>query len=125
MLPDEQKVHELELKVGLLGKDVDPPEDWVPPPAVYLSATFAKRPDNMPLYFRTALSRASRSFTAIVEALKAGGVALQQAISEALAKEGQYIRRERDFTGVSYTMKRVDVADPVKLVQQVDEFNRR
>lgn len=88
---------------------------------VYLSATFAKRPDNMPLYFRTALSRASRSFTAIVEALKAGGVALQQAISEALAKEGQYIRRERDFTGVSYTMKRVDVADPVKLVQQVDD----
>jgi hypothetical protein len=87
----------------------------------YLSATFAKRPDNMPLYFRTALSRASRNFTAIVEALKAGGVALQQAISEALAKEGQYIRRERDFTGVSYTMKRVDVADPVKLVQQVDD----
>lgn len=88
---------------------------------VYLSATYAKRPDNMPLYFRTDLSKASKSFGDIVHAMKSGGVALQQAVSEALSTAGQYIRRERDFKGVKYNLKRVEVKDEKALVRQVDE----
>lgn len=87
---------------------------------VYLSATYAKRPDNMPVYFRTDLRKAAQSFAKIVQAMKTGGVALQQAVSESLAKVGQYLRRERDFTGVPYTMERVKTADDAKLVQDVD-----
>jgi len=89
--------------------------------ALYLSATFAKRPDNMPVYFRTDLRRGADNFDQVVAAMSRGGVALQQAITEALAEAGQYTRRERDFTGVSYTMKRVDVGDVTELVRQVDQ----
>jgi hypothetical protein len=88
---------------------------------LYLSATFAKRPDNMPVYYRTDLRRGADNFKQVVEAMTRGGVALQQAITEALAEAGQYTRRERDFTGVSYSMKRVDVGDETELVRQVDE----
>lgn len=86
----------------------------------YLSATYAKRAENMPVFFRTDLSKATQRFSDIVEAMKNGGVALQQAVSEALAKAGQYVRRERDFSGVRYDMQVVTVADPTKLVEQVD-----
>lgn len=89
--------------------------------ALYLSATFAKRPDNMPVYFRTDLRKAGEGIGQVVDAMSNGGVALQQAVTEALAEAGQYIRRERDFTGVSYSMKRVQVDDEADLVRQVDE----
>ena len=88
---------------------------------LYMSATFAKRPENMPVYFRTALSKAADSFDQIVDAMKRGGVALQQAVSEALSKSGQYIRRERDFTGVSYDTMPVQVTDEAALIEHVDQ----
>lgn len=88
---------------------------------LYLSATFAKRPDNMPVYFRTDLRRSADSFPQVVSAMQKGGVALQQAVTEALAEAGQYSRRERDFTGISYTMKRAQVADEAALIKQVDQ----
>lgn len=88
---------------------------------LYMSATYAKRPENMPVYFRTALSRSAQSFSQVVEAMKKGGVALQQAVSEALAKSGQYLRRERDFTGVSFDVVQIKPADPAKLIEDVDE----
>jgi len=88
---------------------------------LYLSATFAKRPENMPLYFRTALSMATQSFNDLVDAMKAGGVAMQQAISEALAGVGQYVRHERDFSGVKYQTKLVEEVDKDKLIEQVDD----
>jgi len=88
---------------------------------LYMSATYAKRPENMPVYFRTSLSRSAQSFSQIVDAMKRGGVALQQAVSEALAKVGQYIRRERDFTGVKFDVKQLQAADPTKLVEDIDE----
>ena len=88
---------------------------------MYLSATFAKRADNMPVYFRTSLRTAADNFGQIVNAMKKGGVAMQQAVSEALSKAGQYVRREREFTGVSYKMLPVKVADEGKLVEDVDQ----
>ena len=88
---------------------------------MYLSATWAKRPDNVPLYFRTDLSKASQSFPQIVGAMKSGGVALQQAISEALAKSGQYTRLERDFSGVKYSMSKVEGPETESVVKSVDD----
>lgn len=87
-----------------------------------LSATWAKRPENMAAYFRTSLSQAAQSFTQIVTAMKRGGVALQQAVSEALAQVGQYVRRERDFSGVDYAMKRVSPKNAEQLVEHVDQI---
>ena len=88
---------------------------------MYLSATYAKRPENMPVYFRTSLQKAADNFPQIVDAMNRGGVALQQAVTEALAKAGQYTRRERDFTGVSYNMLPVSVADKSGLIDHVDQ----
>jgi len=67
----------------------------------FLSATFAKRPDNMPIYaLRTAMSDANMSSDELVDAIIKGGVALQEVLSSQLVAEGQMIRRERSFEGV-------------------------
>lgn len=67
----------------------------------FLSATFAKRPDNMPLYAqKTAMSDANMTNEELVESIAKGGVALQEVLSAQLVSEGQMIRRERSFDGV-------------------------
>ncbi len=67
----------------------------------FLSATFAKRPDNMPIYaMKTAMSETNMTNEQLVEAIKNGGVALQEVLSSQLVAEGQMIRRERSFDGV-------------------------
>ncbi len=68
---------------------------------VFLSATFAKRPDNMPIYaMKTAISDINMTHEKLIEAVIKGGVALQEIISSQLVAEGQMIRRERSFEGV-------------------------
>ena len=68
---------------------------------VFLSATFAKRPDNMPIYaMKTAIHEASMTRDALIEAITKGGVALQEILASQLVAEGQMIRRERSFEGV-------------------------
>lgn len=67
----------------------------------FLSATFAKRPDNMPVYaMKTAISDANMSKEELISAIKEGGVALQEVLAAQLVDEGQMIRRERSFEGV-------------------------
>lgn len=67
----------------------------------FLSATFAKRPDNMPIYaMKTAISDCTMSKDELVEAITRGGVALQEVLSAQLVAEGQMLRRERSFEGV-------------------------
>lgn len=67
----------------------------------FLSATFAKRPDNMPIYAqKTSMSDANMSKEDLVEAITKGGVALQEILAAQLVSEGQMIRRERSFEGV-------------------------
>lgn len=67
----------------------------------FLSATFAKRPDNMPIYaMKTAISDANLSMDQLVGAVETGGVALQEIIAAQLVAEGQMIRRERSFEGI-------------------------
>lgn len=69
---------------------------------VFLSATFAKRPDNMPIYAsKTAIADANMTPEALVGAITNGGVALQEVLSSQLVREGQMIRRERSYEGVS------------------------
>ena len=69
--------------------------------AVFLSATFAKRPDNMPIYaMKTVISEASMSNWELVDAISHGGVALQEVLASQLVLEGQMIRRERTYEGV-------------------------
>lgn len=70
-------------------------------PVLYLSATFAKRPDNMVVYYRTDLMDAVDKPSELVDAVSSGGVPLQSAMSAMLAKSGQLIRRERSFEGIS------------------------
>lgn len=68
----------------------------------FLSATFAKRPDNMPVYaLKTDISLANMSQDEIINAVKSGGLPLQQIMSTNLVTSGQMIRRERDFNGVT------------------------
>ncbi len=68
---------------------------------LFLSATFAKRPDNMPLYaLKTCLSETNSSEQGLINSITRGGVALQEVIASELVKEGQMLRRERSSEGV-------------------------
>lgn len=58
---------------------------------LFLSATYAKRPDNMPLYaMKTVLSEANMTWEQLVDTIKQGGEALQEIISLQLAEAGQF-----------------------------------
>jgi predicted RNA methylase len=68
---------------------------------VFLSATFAKRPDNLPIYaMKTSISDCNMTKDELIEAIYRGGVALQEILSAQLVAEGQMLRRERSFEGV-------------------------
>jgi hypothetical protein len=68
---------------------------------VFLSATFAKRPDNMPIFaMKTAISDSNMSNESLIHAITKGGVALQEVLSAQLVQEGQMLRRERSYEGV-------------------------
>ncbi len=68
----------------------------------FLSATFAKRADNMPIYAqRTAIAEAGVKASELIESISKGGVTLQEIMSKQLVESGQMIRRERSFEGVT------------------------
>lgn len=75
----------------------------------YSSATFAKRPSVMDLYSKTDMHLAVSDIEKLAQAIKDGGVPMQQVVSTMLAEAGQYIRRERSFDGVVYDTPVVDV----------------
>ena len=67
---------------------------------VFLSATFAKRPENFITFMRrTALSALATEDT-LEKALRSGGVPMQEYVSSSLAAEGQMIRREHSSEGI-------------------------
>jgi len=68
----------------------------------FSSATYAKRPDVMDLYSSTDMKLAVDKLADLADAIKNGGIPMQQTVANMLAKVGQYIRRERTFAGVSY-----------------------
>jgi hypothetical protein len=68
---------------------------------VFLSATFAKRPDNLPIYaMKTCMRDAALSDDALSDAVTRGGVALQEVVSSQLVAQGQMLRRERSYEGI-------------------------
>ena len=76
---------------------------------IFLSGTFAKRPDNMPIYaMKTSIADCNMSKEDLVEAITRGGVALQEILSSQLVAEGQMIRRERSFEGVEVNYLSLD-----------------
>ena len=67
----------------------------------FLSATWAKRPDNLPLYAgMTDISIAIPDRALVASAIQAGGAPLQAVLTSLLAQTGQFVRRERSFDGI-------------------------
>lgn len=59
--------------------------------ATFASATFAKRPDTMPLYaIRTAMSQAKVEPNKMISIIEKGGVTLQEIMSRELTNAGQW-----------------------------------
>jgi hypothetical protein len=75
----------------------------------FSSATYAKRPDVMDLYSSTDMSLAVDSPSELGDAIKFGGVPMQQIVATMLTRVGQYIRRERTFAGVAYDTRETKV----------------
>jgi len=75
----------------------------------YSSATYAKRPDVMDLYYKTDMSKAVSSPEALAEAITKGGIPIQQILAANISEAGQYLRRERSFAGIVYDARVVDV----------------
>ncbi len=94
----------------------------------YSSATFAKRPDVMDLYFRTDMG-ITGDMGALKDALKAGKVPLQQVTASMLAESGQYIRREKSFDGIAYQTTAAPVnqefaENSSEIMRDIMEFDR-
>ena len=88
----------------------------------FFSATFAKRPDNMPIYaLRTAMNQGGQKAADLIDAVKRGGATLQEIMSQALTQCGQMIRRERDMTGVTIDWKAID--DPEVVAEQREQYD--
>lgn len=69
---------------------------------VFLSGTYAKRPDNMPIYaLKTSMKEANMTTDQLIEAVQSGGVALQEIVSGQLASAGELIRRQRSLEDVT------------------------
>ena len=75
----------------------------------FSSATYAKRPDVMDLYSSTDMKLAVDNINELADAIKLGGIPMQQIVANMLTKVGQYIRRERTFAGVSYQTQETKV----------------
>lgn len=91
--------------------------------ATFASATFAKRPDTMPMYaLRTAMSQAKVEPTELINIIQKGGVTLQEIMSRELTNAGQMVRRERDMTGVKTDWKTID--DPETTKRARDNYDR-
>lgn len=103
----------------------------------YISATYAKRPTNIPLYaIKTAIRESQLSDIALIRTFQAGKIALQEAISSELVKEGQLVRREKKIngktemiyevetteTGQDQILKMASVADIRGRVGEVEEY---
>lgn len=88
----------------------------------FFSATFAKRPDNMPIYaLRTAMNEGGMKASDLIDAVKRGGATLQEIMSQTLTQCGQMIRRERDMTGVTIDWKAID--NPERVQEQREQYD--
>jgi hypothetical protein len=93
----------------------------------FLSATYAKRPDNMPVYaMKTSMRDTGLDTTKLISAIMSGGVALQEILSAQLVGEGQYMRRERSYEGINVNYvyldeSQVEVGEPQFNLKELHE----
>jgi hypothetical protein len=97
---------------------------------LFSSATYAKRPDVMDLYSSTNMRLAVPKLADLADAITDGGVPMQQIVATMLAKDGQYIRRERTFAGVDYntramTVDRETAENMAESMREILKFSRR
>jgi hypothetical protein len=102
--------------------------------SVFLSATFAKRPDNYPLYAKkTSISESRLSDDELIEVFKKGETALQEAVSVELTRNGQLLRRDKQIAGetdyfyvyddeVEYDGKRIGTQQRARLDRVAELF---
>lgn len=91
--------------------------------ATFASATFAKRPDTMPLYaIRTAMSQAKVEPDKMISIIEKGGVTLQEIMSRELTNAGQMVRRERDMSDVVTHWK--TITDPETVRRARENYDR-
>ena len=91
--------------------------------ATFASATFAKRPDTMPLYaIRTAMSQAKVEPNKMISIIEKGGVTLQEIMSRELTNAGQMVRRERDMSDVVTDWK--TITDPETVRRARENYDR-
>lgn len=64
----------------------------------YLSATWAKRPDSMGIFFKAI----GGDPEALTEAFIRGGAGMQELVVSTMASSGRYIRREQDFSDIKW-----------------------
>lgn len=89
----------------------------------FLSATFAKRPGNMPIYsLKTAISKAGVKIDELIDSVKRGGATFQEIMSKALTEAGQMIRRERDMTGVTIDWRGIE--DEAVIAKQREQYDQ-
>lgn len=87
--------------------------------ATFASATFAKRPDTMPLYaIRTAMSQAKVEPDKMISIIEKGGVTLQEIMSRELTNAGQMVRRERDMSDVVTDWKTITDHETVRRARE-------
>lgn len=89
----------------------------------YLSATFAKRPDNLPIYFKTDIKKATGDLQGLIDAMVRGGTKLQLVISRMLTQAGQMVRRERSYAGININTI-MDEANKARDEHLADETTR-
>ena len=100
----------------------------------YLSATFAKRPDNMSVYAaKTAIKHTGLAAVDLAMAFVKGGVPMQEIVAAQLVASGQMLRRQRTFEGIeveyNYLPERyaehVEIYDKViRIVDAIIHFER-
>lgn len=89
----------------------------------FASATYAKRPDTMPLYaLRTSMNEANVGMDELIDIIKRGGVTLQEIMSRELTNAGQMVRRERDMSDVVTDWVIVDDAKTSQVAR--DNYDR-
>lgn len=92
---------------------------------VYLSGTFAKRADNMPVYaLKTSMREANLTTDQLIQAIEGGGVALQEIISSQLAEAGEMIRRERSFKGIEVNNHLIGAGDNSVINRQLKQADQ-
>ena len=67
---------------------------------VFLSATFAKRPECLITFMRQTVLSSLATNETLQAAFANGGVPMQEYVASKLAKEGQMIRREHSYCGI-------------------------